>query len=259
MRDNRMTQAAKYYQVYNFMTSLLGLRGNERNVYAIIYGYSRRGPGGFCSSREYLANTASCSVMTVARALAKLVKNGHIEKTGTKPIFYRANMDELRELIDDTVLKRMGKFTKKSEMSDTDVAYHIETLSVTDCYRISNKLIHNNKNTNIVNSPSSSSTRGGKSVTGEKTQDPKTVTADPKNVPNASYKLVRLGHTKQLYMTTDQYVKLLDVFGEEMLERYIQKLEIDIALHGREPHSVFATILRWGAEDFGALSVKSDY
>ena len=243
-----MQCAAKFYQTYNFMTALLGLRGNVRSVYAIIYGYTRDGLG-FTGTREYLANTASCSVITVARALARLTRDGHITKITTDRNRYLANFEELRAFIDDGVLRKVGKYLDSASLPINAIPKHIETLSASDCYRISSKMIANTKKIKNINTPSSSTPRGEKGVSFPDFE------GDPRHAPWGEYHIAWLGPSKSVIMTVEQLATLNSILGEALVKKYVERLEMQILTKGYEPHSAYATILRWAQEDFGPPGV----
>lgn len=73
-------ERGNYYVVMGFMSKDLKLRGNQRDIYAIIYGFTQSG-GWYTGGIEYLKEwTVITSKTTVINALADLVEKGFIEK-----------------------------------------------------------------------------------------------------------------------------------------------------------------------------------
>ena len=73
--------AEKFYRVYDWMTKDLGLRGGERDVFALIYGF-HESRGEFTGSLSYLAERVGMAKSSVAAALRKLVEKGYLLKRG---------------------------------------------------------------------------------------------------------------------------------------------------------------------------------
>lgn len=70
-----------YYIIHSWMTTKLNLKGLEREIYAIIYGFSRDGSGVFNGSVKYLANLTNSTERGVQKAITTLIDKGHIVKT----------------------------------------------------------------------------------------------------------------------------------------------------------------------------------
>ena len=69
-----------YYQVSGWMRTELDLKGNELQVYAIIYGFSQDGESCFSGSRQYLADWLGVVRPTIDSALKSLIDKGFVEK-----------------------------------------------------------------------------------------------------------------------------------------------------------------------------------
>lgn len=88
-------ERSNYYVVMGFMVKDMKLRGNERDIYAIIYGLTQEG-GWYKGSIDYLKEwTVISSKTTVINALNNLVEKGfiekeHYERNGVKLPMYRA-------------------------------------------------------------------------------------------------------------------------------------------------------------------------
>jgi predicted transcriptional regulator len=68
------------FTIKGWMSSRLGLKGTERIVYAIIYGFTFNPENEFYAGHQYLAEAATTSVDTVKRALVSLQEKGLIWK-----------------------------------------------------------------------------------------------------------------------------------------------------------------------------------
>lgn len=69
-----------FFQVYKWMITELNLKGLERDIYAIIYGYSRNGINKFYGSLKYLCTMTNSTKPGVIKALKSLLAKGLIEK-----------------------------------------------------------------------------------------------------------------------------------------------------------------------------------
>lgn len=69
-----------YFVVHSWMTNELGLRTAERDVFAVIYGFSQDGSSDFHGSLSYLSNITGYSRNSVCSALKSLAEKGFIKK-----------------------------------------------------------------------------------------------------------------------------------------------------------------------------------
>lgn len=74
-----MISNENFYVVTGWMREL-GLKGNELNVYAIIYGFSQVQDNEFTASIKYLEEWLGCSKPTIIDTLKKLIDKGLIIK-----------------------------------------------------------------------------------------------------------------------------------------------------------------------------------
>lgn len=94
------------FMVRRFHTEVLGLRGSELIVFALLYSFSltNLGKGVFSGSCSYLAETTGLSLSSVRRALAglvekKLVIQGtHLRGLGKRTVVWRADVDLCEEM-----------------------------------------------------------------------------------------------------------------------------------------------------------------
>lgn len=91
-----------YYTVFRWFKDELGLNKTERDIYAVIYGYSKNGQNTYNSTAKYLADITDTSRSTVMRVLKDLEKRKYIQKINNKinnqnrPEYRVINVDELR-------------------------------------------------------------------------------------------------------------------------------------------------------------------
>ena len=84
-----------YYVVQSFMVKELGLKGLEKDVYAIIYGFTQAENQWFDGSLQYLADWTCSTKQGVLKALSYLFEKGLIDKqdnlfNGVKFVKYRS-------------------------------------------------------------------------------------------------------------------------------------------------------------------------
>ena len=72
----------RYFIVHGWMIKA-GLKGLERDVYAVIYGYSREGIGEYFGSQKTLAETLGATDRQIRNVLSQLEADGFIKNTGT--------------------------------------------------------------------------------------------------------------------------------------------------------------------------------
>lgn len=89
-----MIQPHNYFTTQGWMVTELGLKGNELQAYAIIYGFSQDGVSEFVGSLQYVSEWLGCSRPTAIKTLAGLVEKGLIKKRvvndGVTPNAYTA-------------------------------------------------------------------------------------------------------------------------------------------------------------------------
>ena len=73
-----------FFTIKAWMITELGLKGVERDVYAIIYGFSQDGECWFTGSRQYLCDFTLSTKRTIDSALQNLVEKGLIIKSSEK-------------------------------------------------------------------------------------------------------------------------------------------------------------------------------
>lgn len=92
VRDNN------FFVVHGWMINRLGLKGNELQVYAIIYGFSQAEGTVFTGNLQYLADWTNATRRTALNSLQSLVEKGLLIKedvynNGVKACKYRCFLD----------------------------------------------------------------------------------------------------------------------------------------------------------------------
>lgn len=77
MADSKIKNE-NFYVVQGFMVNELKLKGLEKDIYAIIYGFSQTDSQRFTGSLQYLADWTKCSKQGVLKALKSLEEKGLI-------------------------------------------------------------------------------------------------------------------------------------------------------------------------------------
>jgi len=77
IRDNN------YYVVHGWMINIMELKGNELQIYAIIYGFTQADGQVFKASLQYLADWTNTTRRTVLNSLQALVSKGFLVKDDT--------------------------------------------------------------------------------------------------------------------------------------------------------------------------------
>lgn len=86
-----------FYVVQGWMINIMGLKGSELQLYAIIYGFSQTGGQEFKASLQYLADWTGLTRQNVLRRLQSLVEKGFLQKEdeytkGVKGCKYRCTI-----------------------------------------------------------------------------------------------------------------------------------------------------------------------
>lgn len=69
-----------FYTVFGWMLNVLGLKGNELSIFAIIYGYSQDGKSEFDGSISYLQSFANVSSKQTVYTMLNSLKDRHYIK-----------------------------------------------------------------------------------------------------------------------------------------------------------------------------------
>lgn len=94
-----------FYTVLGWMLNVLGLKGNELIVFAIIYSFSQDGESEFTGSLSFLQTFANIkaqnTVLTMLKTLVDkqlLLKREYV-KDNVRRVAYRANLEYVDELL----------------------------------------------------------------------------------------------------------------------------------------------------------------
>lgn len=106
-----------YFLVFSWMPNQLGLKGTERDVFAIIYGFSQDGVNKFTGSLNYISSFLKVSRQSVINALASLVEKDYIIKeqsviNNVKCNSYKVNLEVVKKI--DRVVKKIDKGSQKT-------------------------------------------------------------------------------------------------------------------------------------------------
>lgn len=72
-----------FYTVFGWMLNVLGLKGNELTIFAVIYGFSQDGKSEFDGSISYLQSFANISSKQTVYTMLESLQNKHyIKKRG---------------------------------------------------------------------------------------------------------------------------------------------------------------------------------
>ena len=99
-----------FWTTFWWMGKHLNLSGTEKEIYAIIYGFTQDGNHWFHGKRSYLVDCTNASLSTVTRCLATLVEKGLIEKYAETDdmmqttVQYRVCLDKIPRFQNDTTL-----------------------------------------------------------------------------------------------------------------------------------------------------------
>lgn len=106
-----------YFLVFSWMPNQLGLKGTERDVFAIIYGFSQDGVNKFTGSLNYISSFLKVSRQSVINALASLVEKDYVIKeqsviNNVKCNSYKVNLEVVKKI--DRVVKKFDKGSQKT-------------------------------------------------------------------------------------------------------------------------------------------------
>lgn len=75
-----MVKEENFFAIFGWMITELQLKGAQRDVYAVIYGFTQNDEDWYTGRRKYIADFAGVSEESVKKALSELVAKGFIEK-----------------------------------------------------------------------------------------------------------------------------------------------------------------------------------
>ncbi len=251
-----MITGAENYTVKAFMTSAMGLRGAELQVYALIYSFSHDGVGEFSGSREYIAVTTGTSERTVTRALSSLTEKGLLKRRRfphNTSYIYSADLDSVRSACE----KRMCQIGISQSSERQNVHGQNDEGERTIWRSETDKMSTNNKEDNkeIINTTAASAAgrvREEKTENGWKKPEKSWLEADVSPIPIKKIPWEKYG--LGFFMTEEQFEHLdALVSNDEILFCYFGRLRQFMDENPRAKiHSPYRVLLRWIKEDFAA-------
>ena len=99
-----------FFVTEGWMTNRLNLKGNSRNVFAIIYGFSQDGYTWYEGSQDYLAEWCNATTQGISKNLKELVEKDLIIKQNVKRgrghfCRYKCNLQKINELRCEKVIQ----------------------------------------------------------------------------------------------------------------------------------------------------------
>lgn len=124
--DKEIIHKESFIQIEGWMIKELGLTNNDLMVFAIIFGFNKRGKNWFQGSREYLATWCTCSTSGIDKNLKNLLERGLIikdnQRTSKYCCRYRCNKT-IYEKYRDTVKPKKKGAEEKEEKEETYQTY----------------------------------------------------------------------------------------------------------------------------------------
>ena len=252
------------------------LTSSELLLYAIIYSFTVTNLE-CTASREYFAKRLNTSVRTVERMLKSLKNKGYIKKVGTNSKMnnvsvYVALVSEAS--FADKRTDSLYTYPDKNYTINNCVRQNERDIPVTptptNCCEIIPRMSPNEKENKkeIKNTTSTSSTvtyTQAKEVLEKAWEDIRRGYRDDGKDPveyyisldkpygeiYTRYELITTGEEQIVTMSYDQYDALIDQYGMEITEQYVERLEKYLIenLHAKS-FSHYATIKKWIEEDF---------
>lgn len=116
MGQQRELKKSNYYPVYYWMSMELGLSGVAKDLYAVIFRFSKGRAGCCYCSYDQFKKITGASVSTVKRTLTELEKDGLIIRerlVNSNSSYYRVNIEKLLNI------EGLGK-DELEDLSDND-------------------------------------------------------------------------------------------------------------------------------------------
>ena len=220
----RTVKDENYYSIFGWMTNpkKMNLSGLELQLFAIIYGFSQSQPlNGYYASSNYLAEFTGATSRGVRKALDILVQKGYIirepqEKYQTYK--YLAIVPDFEE---------QSSKTERNNVPSEELSSASEELS-----SASEEL----------------------SSQGEELSSPNNILNNNNNISNKQTKreggsLCSFSDAPNVKLTVSELIYLNRYYGQKLVTKYINKLNIQIEKSGRDYQSHFDVIERWICED----------
>ena len=201
-----------YFLVFSWMPNQLGLKGTERDVFAIIYGFSQDGVNKFTGSLNYISSFLQVSRQSVINALNSLVEKDYIIKeqsviNNVKCNSYKVNLEVVKKI--DRVVKKFDKGSQKILQG---------VVKIFD--KGSQKILPNNIIDNI---------------------DDNILIRENARTQKKSY-----GEFKNVLLSDDEYKLLVEQFGNP--DQLIKRLDEYKEQSGKQYNSDYMAIRKWVVE-----------
>ena len=235
--------------VYDFFAAELDLKPTEQLTLGIIYSFTRSG-GDFTGSQGYIVKRINVSEKTVGTTLTTLVKKGYLIKAHNPRCpsvpLYRASptvMAASENSTEDEKLPVVKGFLPHGKNLPTPSEVFTDNNK-----EITKEIINNNLIDNDSNARTRKEYPSGVFVNRENGADAEATERDPEN------DIIYLGREDIVHMTVRQHNTLYKLLGMEVLDNYIERVELyatEGMKHGCHVHSFYNTIRLWVKEDLG--------
>ena len=141
-------QDENFYTTFGWMKNKLGLKGNKRDIFAIIYGFTQDGETEFTGSTSYLADWLDISRQTVIKILQELVSDNLIirkEEFINNVQFnrYKVNFKGIKEFNRGSkeILQGVKKIYSQSKETLHNNIEDNDSSNITDLYIVSDNIL----------------------------------------------------------------------------------------------------------------------
>lgn len=206
-----------YFIVFSWMPTRLGLKGIERDVFAIIYGFSQDGVNKYTGSLNYIAEFLQITKRSVINALNSLVDKGFIIKSqalvnGIKNNTYQVDTEVVKKI--HSVVKNFPNIDEKISLGGEKISKIGEKISIID-----EKISPNNIYTKDI------------IVDNIRERDKPLTLKKP------------YGEFQNVLLTDDEYQLLIEQFGNP--EQLIKRLDEYKEQSGKQYNSDYMAIRKW--------------
>ena len=224
-----------FYTVFGWMTNpkKMNLSGLELQLFAIIYGFCQNQPlNGYYASSNYLAEFTGATSRGVRKALDSLIKKGYIireEQEKYQTYKYIALVPDFEE---------QSSKTERNNVPSEELSSASEELSSA--------------------SEELSSASEELSSASEELSSPNNIINNNNNISNKQTKkegssFCSFSDCPNVKLTVSELIYLNRYYGQKLVTKYIDKLNLHIAKSGRDYRSHLDVIEKWICEDNPSL------
>lgn len=224
-----------YYSVFGWMTNpnKMNLSGLKLQLFAIIYGFCQAQPmNGYYASNNYLAEFTGATPRGVRKALDELIEKGYIIRTPQEEYAtykYVAIVPDFDEKEEEQRSKTDGNNVPNEELSSP-----------------SRELSSPSKELSS-SSKELSSADGEQSSTNNIIKDNNNISKKPTKKEGGS--VCSFADAPNVRITFSELLYLNRYYGQNLVTKYIQKLELYLQRTGKEYKSHLDVIEKWICED----------